>query len=1194
MSHSDRYEALMLEHLYGLLEPDEARELQAYLDSPEGVDLRARAEEWRDKLSGAAKVPFDTVQFVPPAPVPAPKPAASAAPRPVPMKAVWNQWMVAASILFLVGLGGPAVYQFGGWYAQSRTTSDMKVALNTQRNALAKLQSEFKTRQDAVENDEKEATRAHEAAQKAYDDALAGALKNFKQRDMTVRLTGPDRVQPGAPNAWTIETVDHQGRATLPRKMDVVVRDQKNTELLRQTHDHPIRPTSLRLPASFWEKVRPGTDLFLEVVAYTDDNRSSTLAERIPLARPIYVTHLVTDKPLYRPGETVRFRSLTLDRATLLPPAHDQHLRFQVKNPDGAVIPLDDANGRVLHDGQPVTGPDQKPVRGIGVGQYILADDPPAGEYTLEVLEVARDGQEKLLETRKFMVSTYTIDVFEKKLEFGGKSFNPGDTIEARIEMMRSTGVPLKDARADILASVDDTGFFTKNNVRLQIESDPQTGQPTKAAYNVRFQLPADLLADKKEHDKPPLVELTVTVRDGTDVERIIRPIPLAEKDLVVEFFPEGGDLVEGVPGRVYFQARTPSGKPADLKGVITDGTQTVAEVATVTDAEEPGVNRGQGVFTLTPKAGAKYFLKLKNPADTPAPTKDGFPLPTAKTDGVVLTALDAVTNQGAAIRVNLQVGKGPKTLQIGAYARGRLISHQRVEVEAGKPVDVQLQGDEALGGVTRVTVFEEPSGADENRRANLIPRAERLVYRKPGQRLDLTAKPDQDRYAPGAKVELELGANDEKERPVPAILLIGVVNQSVIAMADSKTDRLLPAHFLLAGEVKNPADLEHADFLLTDHPKAAMALDLLLGTQGWRRFAEQNILPPSANDRLEVERMLVAHGQRTAAPLELSRLEEQRVSAEYLPKLEQAESRQSQAERAAEEFRAKDEPQFQSRQASAQLQVAYADNQHSTAAAELYHFETRFTQLRSWAFPAFLAGLLVLATVSAGFAVIRPAGARRRSIASAGAALAMASLVMVAINLTEGTEDAQSAHIKQEIAKTNRGMGTFGGATKPGNSVPVPSSPTREPTVPVREKNPAPLPPVKIDEADIRVDRVADLRRRVKAAAQDQNMDAAKDEEAPIARRPAVHRTPTVPSSVVREYAHFRAPSVTANADLTETVYWHPVLVLPDTGGAKVGFQLSDDVGRYRVLVAGHTTDGRIGAAVRMIEVRESAKNGP
>ena len=65
------------------------------------------------------------------------------------------------------------------------------------------------------------------------------------------------------------------------------------------------------------------------------------------------------------------------------------------------------------------------------------------------------------------------------------------------------------------------------------------------------------------------------------------------------------------------------------------------------------------------------------------------LPLPEAKADGVVLTALDPVTEKGAPIRVRLQVGQGSKTLHVGAYARGRLIAQQQVEVEAGKPVDV-------------------------------------------------------------------------------------------------------------------------------------------------------------------------------------------------------------------------------------------------------------------------------------------------------------------------------------------------------------------------------------------------------------------------------------------------------------------------------------------------------------------------
>src|SRR5207237_656270 len=61
-----------------------------------------------------------------------------------------------------------------------------------------------------------------------------------------------------------------------------------------------------------------------------------------------------------------------------------------------------------------------------------------------------------------------------------------------------------------------------------------------------------------------------------------------------------------------------------------------------------------------------------------------------------------------------------------------------------------------------------------------------------------------------------------------------------VVTMADEKTARSLPTHFLLTSEVRQPEDLEHVDVLLGPHPKAPAALDLLLGTQGWRRFVEQ------------------------------------------------------------------------------------------------------------------------------------------------------------------------------------------------------------------------------------------------------------------------------------------------------------------------------------------------------------------
>src|SRR5262249_19557018 len=62
----------------------------------------------------------------------------------------------------------------------------------------------------------------------------------------------------------------------------------------------------------------------------------------------------------------------------------------------------------------------------------------------------------------------------------------------------------------------------------------------------------------------------------------------------------------------------------------------------------------------------------------------------------------------------------------------------------------------------------------------------------------------------------------------------------------------------------------------------------------------------------------------------------------------------------------------------------------------------------------------------------------------------------------------------------------------------------------------------------------------------------------------------------VVREYAHqHKRPE--GRRDLVDTVYWHPVLVMPD-GKADVKFDLPDTVTTFQVLVHSNTFDGRLG----------------
>ncbi|MCI0699826.1 MAG: alpha-2-macroglobulin, partial [Planctomycetia bacterium] len=1110
-----------------------------------------------------------------------------------PMRGIRARKMIAWLVIVgtIATVGGD---QFFGWHMRARDVRDKELALQASQAELARIQEEDTAARKESRKDLDAALAAEADLHKLYLAAHESARKAIEEKDFVVRLTGPTHIQPGAPNKWQIETLRH-GAIGRPTKLDVVVKDARDTELLRQTHDKPVGAATLELTPAFWTQVKPGSDLFLEVVAHMED-RKTVLAERLPLGRPVYITHLVTDKPLYKPGETIRFRSLTLDRSSLRPPEHDIHLKFRLLGPGDTEIPLGDGsegNGRLLRNLQPVLGPDKKPLRGIGVGEYAIPADAPGGEYKLLLIEINTEtGQETLLETRKFIVNRYVPDIFEKKLEFDGKSYGPGEFVQARIEVSRTAGGPMKNAKANVVAAADGKTFHEQKDASVVTVTN---ASGTRTILDVRFKLPADIFEKK---DAPPNATLSVNIQDGSDSEAIVRPIPLVTKTLRVEFFPEGGEMIEGVPGRVYFMVRTPQGKPADLKGTITDGTNTLAEVSTLTDAENPGVNRGHGVFTLKPEPGKKYFLKLTSPLGITEPTKDGFPLPAAKADGVALTALDAVTKRGGSIRVRLQSPHGPKTLHVGAYVRERLIAQQRLVVEASKPADVTLGSDDSAGGVTRITVFEELK--DDSNRIVLAPRAERLVFRASGEHLILNVNPDKLRYAPSGKVRIDLSALNEKKQPVPAVLLVAVVNRSVITMADNKTDRLMPTHFLLSGEVKHSSELEHADFLLTDHPKAGIALDLLLGTQGWRRFAEQDVASANLADKPDVEKLLVAHGQRPSAPLQLFKLEEQRVNAEFAPQLEQARLGVATAEA---EWNATPSP-VMPKLLEASTAVSVSESQLSEATWALKRFQSRFEKFGSW-----IAGVLVVALIAVGvFLTVgvavserNPKSTRRGRLVVAGVTTVVVCGLVVML-MTERQWEAKHFSLSMSFDESESMSNDLSlQGVRGGHQL---DRPLFDPTIAQPAPTPPPTDPVKfnwfrtrsarpvIEKSELQADKtkVADafrMPRRVDKTLQSmQGFDIASQDSGIMGEE---RRLPLVPPFVVREYAHQRDPALgEVRSDFTETVYWHPVLVLPESGKTTIEFQLSDDIARYQVLVAGHTLDGRIGAITTTIEARK------
>jgi anti-sigma factor RsiW len=856
-------QAQMLEYLYDLLDEPERQAMQAHLAACALCRAElAKAENQQKLLATAARMEFPYVRFI--APVEQTAPAVLPMTRATKKARAWRRWATAAAILLaLAGLSAPGYWMERDYSQASRIIAEKKAV------ALAETQHRTDALAQIGELPRLEKVKIEEVR------------KTEREAQLRLSVRGPAAATAGAPTIYEVNTANLNGEPVAAN-----LTAQVEWGASKQAVNGPIPVVraglgryNLTLPADL--PLKPQGPLTLVVSANRLGGvQSAQVSEKLNLAAPVYVTHLDTDKPMYQPGEIVHYRSLTLERFSLKPAQEDLRLTYELVTPTGGKQTLiQGANGLSDNAGGEVRGPDGKPIRGIGVGELLLEPNLEGGEYTLVCSE---ETNRFPAQKRKFLVNNYPKPQLNKKLDYNRSTYGPGDEVSARCSAFRANGDPVRNQPVEATVLIDDQKYGPDGKEAtqpLRFQTDDQ------GTVVVHFKLPAAMERGQ--------ASLGVTFL-GNPVETIARPLPIVLKKLNVEFYPEGGDLAADLPNRVYFQVRTTLGKPTDLTGrLFEDGTALPVSVQTLHDDKEPGVNQGEGRFEFTPKSGKKYELQI----DSPIGIAGRVALPDVKEDRVTLSVPNGVAAAGQPIKAVVHSTK-PRDLMVGLYCRGRLL--HSVELKKGE-TEAVLSPTDGAGGVCRVTVFEElPANGD---RRELKPVAERLVYRQPAERLTVKLRPNFSSYVPGQKVRLGVETFNEKGEPAPAVVMLAVVDKSVLTLADEKSYRQMPTHFLLTSEVRKAEDLEYADFLLGPQAKALEALDLLLGVQGWRRFAEQDpakFREKNAIDKDEAESLLVMSGQSAprktdGAEEEIKRIQ-QSTDAEVAQLNEQASNAQSAA----------------------------------------------------------------------------------------------------------------------------------------------------------------------------------------------------------------------------------------------------------------------------------------------------------
>ena len=321
--------------------------------------------------------------------------------------------------------------------------------------------------------------------------------------------------------------------------------------------------------------------------------------------------------------------------------------------------------------------------------------------------------------------------------------------------------------------------------------------------------------ADSTQAIRPRRIRVVERVAQMDDISaKVVRDDSIQKSTAKHRFdlFPEGGSLIDGVNSVVAFKATYGNGIPEEVSGkVLEDGNQ-IAEIHCIHD--------GMGSFAITPQLGKKYEVALD----------DGrtYPFPEIERSGL---SLRVTRNTSAGITLLVSASDTvPHSFTIVSKLNG-LSCGSANGVVKGKQIIRLPIALFPFQGIVEITL----------QNADGQPVAERLVYVNPDVRLNISATTNEERYNCRDVGKVRLQITDTAGQPVRAELAVSIFDRAYLYLPGHE-NILSHSHLSeqIRGNIFNPTY-----YFDTQNDDRLQALDLLLMTQGWRRYVwAQESLP--------------------------------------------------------------------------------------------------------------------------------------------------------------------------------------------------------------------------------------------------------------------------------------------------------------------------------------------------------------
>jgi hypothetical protein len=532
----------------------------------------------------------------------------------------------------------------------------------------------------------------------------------------------------------------------------------------------PLLPSLLLLITGLWSKSY-GQNI-IDPVLKNIVKATASSAEM----KPIEKLYLQTDKPYYMAGDTMRLKAYLLNADYFNGSSLSGLLYVGLYDESGKTIK------RVL---LPV-------VEGLAWGDIALdSTEIPKGNYTLRAYTnwMRNFGEDYIFK------KNVTISQYENNPLLVSTAFKQaGEKIEGEIRL------GLLDGRIQAFKDIDLGIFSGKRNLA---KDKVVTGIDGSARFN--FTPPEGI-------EKAALT-IKAKVKDNPDF--IVRVNVNRAEETDIQFMPEGGTLVSGLPATVGVKAISEDGKGVNIKGnIINSKGEHIASINTL--------HKGMGRFTFTPLPGERYSAKLDG-------INKVYPLPKVNSNGSTLAVKSEKDSLKVTVAFSSTIIIDHEYYLIG-QARNVVCYAEKIDFQTVRVLTKTVAKGRFPTGVVHFTLMN----------SNYQPLNERIVFIDHHDQLTINIDADKPAYSARDSVGLKIKVKDKNGNPISGSFSVAVTDDSQVK-TDSLGSNILNSLLLtsdLKGEIENPAYYFKGD-------DKDIELDNLMLTQGWIGYDWQAVIHP-------------------------------------------------------------------------------------------------------------------------------------------------------------------------------------------------------------------------------------------------------------------------------------------------------------------------------------------------------------